>query len=86
MTVDGQESRLSPGQTVHVPADVVHSGGNTGDVTGRRIVIFSPAGMESFFLETGVASEDATIDFDAALASAKRHDWDFVNPDRPGDT
>ena len=86
MTVDGQGLRLSPGQTVHMPADVIHSGGNIGAATGRRVVIFSPAGMENFFLETGVASEDADIDINAALASAIRHGWDFVNQGRPSQT
>jgi quercetin dioxygenase-like cupin family protein len=77
MTVDGNFSRLAPGETIHVPADVVHSGGNIGETTGRRIVIFSPAGMERFFVEVGTATPEADIDPREALASAVRHGWEF---------
>jgi quercetin dioxygenase-like cupin family protein len=79
MVVDGRASRLAPGQTVYVPADAVHSSSNAGGGTGRRVVIFSPAGMENFFLDVGAASGDTDIDPDAALASAKQHGWNFVN-------
>jgi quercetin dioxygenase-like cupin family protein len=78
MSVAGQSSRLVPGQAVHVPADVVHSGGNVGQTTGRRIVLFSPAGMEKFFLEVGAASAEAEIDTRHAVASAIRHGWEFT--------
>jgi quercetin dioxygenase-like cupin family protein len=78
MTVDGQRSRLEAGQTIHVPADVLHAGGNVGAATGRRVVIFNPAGMEDFFLEIGAASADAKAAPADALAAAKRHGWRFA--------
>jgi quercetin dioxygenase-like cupin family protein len=80
MTVDGRRTRLAAGQTIHVPPGAVHGGGNVGAVPGRRVVIFSPAGMEGFFLEAGAPSEDAGVDPAAALASAARHGWEFVTP------
>jgi mannose-6-phosphate isomerase-like protein (cupin superfamily) len=79
ITVDGNRSRLSAGETIHVPADVIHSGGNVGSGAGRRLVIFSPAGMESFFLEAGSHSEEVEPEPAAALAAAARHGWRFVN-------
>jgi quercetin dioxygenase-like cupin family protein len=78
MTVDGKSSILHAGQIVHVPADVVHSAGNVGRATGRRIVIFSPAGMEDFFLEVGAPSAKTEIDARDAVASAVRHGWEFT--------
>jgi quercetin dioxygenase-like cupin family protein len=78
MEVDGVRSRLSAGQTIHVPQGVIHSGGNVGEQVGRRIVIFSPGGMERFFLEAGAATSDSDIDLTAALASAIRHGWEFI--------
>lgn len=78
MTIAGRSSRLGAGETVHVPADVVHAGSNVGSGPGRRIVIFSPAGMEDFFLEVGAPSAEATAEPLAALASATRHGWRFV--------
>jgi quercetin dioxygenase-like cupin family protein len=76
-TVEGQSSRLRAGETIHVPADVIHSGGNVGDDTGRRVVIFSPGGMEQFFLELGTDSPDQEVDVRDAVAAAIRHGWRF---------
>jgi ribosomal protein L16 Arg81 hydroxylase len=78
MEVDSQVVALAPGQTLHIPADVVHHGRNAGATTGRRIVMFSPAGMEGFFLEAGSPAPDQEVDSTAALASAVNHGWEFV--------
>ena len=78
MTVDGVGELIGPGQTLHIPAGVVHAGGNVGDGPGRRLLVFSPAGMEEFFREAGAPSPEATVDRDAALESALRHGWRFV--------
>jgi quercetin dioxygenase-like cupin family protein len=77
MSVDGATERLGPGQTVHVPAGVVHSGANVGAAAGRRLLTFSPAGMEEFFREAGAPSPDAEADRDAVLDAAIRHGWRF---------
>lgn len=78
MTVDGASERLGSGQTVHVPAGVVHSGANVGTAPGRRLLTFTPAGMEEFFREAGAPVPDAEVDATTALASATRHGWRFV--------
>ena len=78
MEIDGERSALVAGQTVHVRADVVHASANLGDRTGRRVVMFSPAGMERFFLETGAQAPDQETDARAAFESAIRHGWEFV--------
>jgi mannose-6-phosphate isomerase-like protein (cupin superfamily) len=78
MTIADRRLTLGPGQTVHVPAGVVHSGVNTGAAPGRRILIFSPGGMENFFLEAGGSSQDADVDLGAVVAAATRHGWEFT--------
>jgi quercetin dioxygenase-like cupin family protein len=78
MTIDGATERIGPGRTVHIPAGVVHAGGNVGTGTGRRVLVFSPAGMEEFFREAGAASPDAEVDRRAALDAATRHGWRFA--------
>ena len=40
-------------------------------------MIFSPAGMEDFFLEAGAATS-GEIDLAAAAAAAARHGWEFA--------
>jgi len=80
MTVDGTGERLGPGQTVHVPAGVVHSGASVGTVPGRRLLTFTPAGMEEFFREAGAAAPGAEVDRAALMDAALRHGWRFSAP------
>jgi mannose-6-phosphate isomerase-like protein (cupin superfamily) len=76
--LDGRRSHLSAGETIHVPRRVIHSSANVGRQPGHRVVVFSPAGMERFFLEAGASTPDGEIDLAAALASASRHGWEFI--------
>ena len=78
MTIGERPLSLAPGQTVHIPAGVVHSGANTSQAPGQRILIFSPGGMENFFLEAGAPSPDSEVDRAAAVAAAMRHGWEFM--------
>lgn len=78
MEIGGEIVRLSAGGTVHIPKGVVHSGGNVGAGRGRRVVVFTPAGMEDFFLEAGSPAEQDEPDVGAAMAAAARHGWEFV--------
>lgn len=72
----GEEHVAAAGETLHVPADVMHATRNAGAGTLRRVVLFSPAGMERFFLEAG-AERPEESDPDAALAAALRNGWQF---------
>lgn len=77
MELRRERTQLSAGETIHIPKGVVHSGANIGSRAGRRIVLFSPAGMEDFFLEAGSPTEYREPDLAAAIASATRHGWEF---------
>jgi quercetin dioxygenase-like cupin family protein len=79
MTIDGAGARIGAGETVHIPAGVVHSGRSAGGTPGRRVLLFSPAGMEGFFLDVGTTSPDAEHDQGATLGAAIRHGWRFVD-------
>jgi len=79
MDVDGYRSRLVAGQTVHVPAVIMHSRSNGGEAAGRRIVIFAPAGMEHLFLEAGAPEQDTEPDAATTLAAAIQHGWEFIS-------
>ncbi len=78
MQVDGTRSRISAGETVHIPRGAIHSGANVSAAAGRRVVLFSPAGMERFFLEAGAPEPDADVDLPAVIAAATRHGWEFA--------
>jgi quercetin dioxygenase-like cupin family protein len=78
MELDGAATQLSAGETIHIPHGVARSGSNVGEKAGRRIVLFSPAGMERFFLEAGQPTADSEPDLTAVLASAARHGWQFL--------
>jgi hypothetical protein len=78
MEVNRERSRLRSGDTLHVPIGAIHSGGNVGPHAGRRMVLFSPAGIEGFFLEVGASTPDAEIDLAAVVTSAARHGCEFI--------
>ncbi len=75
--VDGATARLGAGQTVHVPAGVRHASRNVGEVAGRRVLLFSPGGMEGFFLQAGADTPTSEIGPDELRAAASRHGWEF---------
>src|SRR5689334_1256272 len=77
MLVGGEPVTLGPGDVAHVPAGVVHSGSNAGDVPGRRVIVFSPAGIEGFFLSAGSRLQDVAPDLQNLLALATEHGWAF---------
>jgi quercetin dioxygenase-like cupin family protein len=77
LTIAGDLSVLGPGDTAHVPARVVHSGGNIGPEVGKRVVIFSSAGIEGFWLEIGKPGAGPTFDTADVLAAAQRWGWEF---------
>src|SRR3712207_6382658 len=68
---------LGAGDTVHVPRGTVHGIRNAGTTTGRRVLIFHPAGIEGFFLEAGTESPDERRDPAAMRDAARRHGWEF---------
>jgi quercetin dioxygenase-like cupin family protein len=76
--IDGDTSRLTPGRTIHIPRGAWHSSRNAGRRAGRRIVIFSPAGMERLFTEIGRAAPDAEFDLREVIDAAERHGWEFA--------
>jgi quercetin dioxygenase-like cupin family protein len=78
MLVDGARSQLTAGESIHIPKGVVHSGANIGAEQGRRLVLFSPAGMERFFIEAGAPAPETQIDLQATLSAAINHGWEFT--------
>lgn len=78
MEVDGERCQMSAGETIHIPRGVIHSGANIGERTGRRVLIFSPAGMERFFLEAGAPAPGSELDRAATAATAMRYGWEFI--------
>lgn len=77
MDIAGEPRELRTGETIHIPAGVDHGGRNSGDQHGRRVVIFSPGGMERFFLEVGQERADTEFDLEAAIGAATRFGWEF---------
>jgi quercetin dioxygenase-like cupin family protein len=78
IAIEGERSRLSAGQTIYVPQGAVHEGANVGADTGRRLIIFSPSGLERFFLETGASTAEAPVDLRKVATSAARHGWEAL--------
>lgn len=78
LDIEQQHTVLGPGDTAHVPVGVKHSGGNVGLETGKRLVIFTPGGIEGFWLEVGKQAPGSAFDSAAVVAAARRWGWDFA--------
>ena len=77
MQIDGETVAMAAGETVHVPRGVPHAGRNVGAGTGRRVIVFSPSGIERFFREVGAAAPEEQAEVSSVLAAAGRHGWRF---------
>lgn len=77
VVVAGERMRLAPGDTAYVPVGVVHEGGNVGETTGRRLLIFSPSGPEGFFREIGSGGLEGVADRATMAAAGARYGFDF---------
>ena len=76
--VEGERFESGPGETVHVPKMAVHSGANLGEGPGKRILIFSPGGLDRFFIEAGGPSESKTADPADLMRLAGQHGWELA--------
>lgn len=72
LEVEGMRRVSGPGDTVHVPRGVEHSGRTLGEAPGRRILVFAPAGIERFFL-----AADGERDASRLGRLAGKHGWRF---------
>lgn len=53
--------RATPGAFIYSPKGQLHSFTNVGDGPGRVMILFSPAGIEGFFEESGEPAESLTL-------------------------
>lgn len=83
ITIEDQVRVLGPGESIHIACGQAHSSRNLGTDTGRRMLMFAPAGMEAMFREIGTASPGEEVDPQAVLAAAKRYGWRFFPPHAP---
>jgi mannose-6-phosphate isomerase-like protein (cupin superfamily) len=77
MEIGGHRTRLEAGESIHVPRGVTHDSANIGTERGKRVVIFTPAGIEGFFLEVGTPDSGTTPGGGELLAAARRWGWEF---------
>ena len=59
--VDGQRIEAKPGTFVNIPPDVLHSFKNETNENAKMIIVLSPAGLEQFFVETGLEVSNNSI-------------------------
>jgi len=82
-TFRGVKSLVKAGETVHIPANAPHRFQNTSDQPTRLLCIGSPAGVEEFFKEVGVAVATRTTappPLDAAAQAAFRAKSEALAP------
>ncbi len=79
LEVDGVRHALGQGEVLHIAAGATHSSRLLGDAPGRRLLLFSPAGMERFFREAGRAAPDDPVDLAEVVRLAQAHGWRFAS-------
>lgn len=77
MTVGTDTTELGPGDSIHIPAGTPHSGSCIGDEPGRRLVVFSPAGIEGFFRAIGSPSPGEVAEPETIVAATQQYGWVF---------
>jgi mannose-6-phosphate isomerase-like protein (cupin superfamily) len=77
------ETALGPGALAKIPRGTFHAFQNRGERAARRLVAFTPAGIERFFLEVGIPARDRRSppaerqDPRQLLAAAARYGWEI---------
>lgn len=79
LEVDGVRHECGPGESVHIPRGVLHSGSLLDDAPGRRVVVFTPGGIDAFFAEVGAATAEEEVEIPVLLDAAERHGWTFAS-------
>jgi mannose-6-phosphate isomerase-like protein (cupin superfamily) len=69
-----------PGDTLLLPRDVPHSFINSGDVTGRLLIVLQPGGFERFFLEVAEQGLAPPADMRQIAELAARYGLEFLGP------
>lgn len=78
VTVDGERRITGPGDTITIPPGTEHGAELLGEEPGRRVVIFSPGGMEEFFAAAGTEQPGEQYDLRQLLELAARYGWRFT--------
>ncbi len=70
------------GAFVLIPRGAPHTIWNTGSTPAKILAIFSPPGMEQYFIETGAEDKepDTTAYIEKAMAVAEKYNLEIVGP------
>ena len=80
MIVEDKQAICPPGSFVYVPAGVRHTFQVRSGASGRKLNLFAPAAMESFFEELSVAEAAGTADEATLGEIAARAHMEVVGP------
>jgi mannose-6-phosphate isomerase-like protein (cupin superfamily) len=80
MVVEDHQEVCPPGTFVYVPAGVRHTFQVRSGAAGRKLNLFAPAAMESFFEELSVAEAAGTADEATLGEIASRAHMEIVGP------
>ncbi len=60
-TVDGKTSVIGAGQSAFIPRGTAHAYVNSGESEARMLAVYTPAGMEGWFLEVCTPVSDPSL-------------------------
>lgn len=74
-----------PGTFVYAPRNTAHKFKIEGNMPAKMLVMFTPAGIEQFFVELGVPADDYKLppntivtDFEKLMAAAQKYDVEII--------
>jgi mannose-6-phosphate isomerase-like protein (cupin superfamily) len=72
ISLDGEEHRIGPGESVFAPRGVPHSQRRVVAGEGRLLVVVTPGGLEGFFRELAAAESAGKLGPDVYAAASAR--------------
>lgn len=79
--LDGQRVEAGPGDTIHIPAGVVHQYQNIGPEPGEVLLVVEPAGLDRFFVELdALLREPGPPDMRRIAELHERYGMDLLGP------
>jgi quercetin dioxygenase-like cupin family protein len=78
--LEGQIIPVKAGESIFLPRGVPHTFRVASDHPGRNATIFTPAGLEEFFIEAAAGDLRIPADMGAVVALGARHGLEFKGP------
>lgn len=78
--IDGETRILQPGESIFLPRGIPHCFRVASDGPGRNLTLFTPAGLEGFFVEAAARRLVVPADMPSIAELGGRYGLEFLGP------